>query len=108
MVIINFTKSLLRSAGVLLFGVLPLLFLFSCHTTGSKEKLRPNILWIVADDLGTDLGCYGNTVVTTPNLDKLAARRYKQVMKQRGLGENPTYEDILSWWEKKLKKTLNP
>ena len=32
-----------------------------------------NILWIVADDLGTDLGCYGNDLVYTPNLDKLAS-----------------------------------
>ena len=31
-----------------------------------------NILWIVADDLGKDLGCYGNNLVYTPNLDKLA------------------------------------
>lgn len=32
----------------------------------------PNILWIVADDLGPDLGCYGESLVYTPNLDKLA------------------------------------
>lgn len=34
---------------------------------------RPNILWIIADDLGTDLGCYGNISVQTPQLDKLAS-----------------------------------
>lgn len=33
---------------------------------------RPNILWIVADDLGTDLGCYGDSLVHTPHLDRLA------------------------------------
>ena len=31
-----------------------------------------NILWIVADDLGTDLGCYGDSLIYTPNLDQLA------------------------------------
>ncbi|HEY1173280.1 MAG TPA: arylsulfatase [Verrucomicrobiae bacterium] len=34
---------------------------------------RPNVLLIVADDLGYgDLGCYGQTKVKTPNLDRLA------------------------------------
>lgn len=34
---------------------------------------RPNILWIIADDLGTDLACYGNKSVKTPNTDRLAS-----------------------------------
>src|SRR5436190_7486079 len=34
----------------------------------------PNILFILADDLGaSELGCYGNRVNRTPNLDRLAA-----------------------------------
>jgi len=36
-------------------------------------KLKPNLIWIMADDLGWgDLGCYGQKVITTPNLDRMA------------------------------------
>lgn len=35
---------------------------------------RPNILWITSEDNGPQLGCYGDTYATTPNLDALAAR----------------------------------
>ena len=40
----------------------------------SKPTSSPNILLIVADDLNTDLGCYGHPEVKTPNIDRLAAR----------------------------------
>ncbi len=34
---------------------------------------RPNILWLIAEDMGPHLGCYGTREVETPNLDRLAA-----------------------------------
>lgn len=34
---------------------------------------RPNILWLIGEDLGQHLGCYGATQVWSPNLDRLAA-----------------------------------
>ena len=38
----------------------------------TSEKL--NVLLIVADDLNCDIGAYGNSVVKTPNIDRLAAK----------------------------------
>ena len=35
---------------------------------------KPNILLLVSDDLNTHLGCYGEPVAKTPNLDKLATQ----------------------------------
>ena len=49
---------------------------------GSKKTdRRPNILWIVGENLKLDLGCYGAKNVRTPNLDTLAAdgMRYTHV-----------------------------
>lgn len=37
------------------------------------QKAKPNILWIIAEDMGPELGCYGTPEVKTPALDQLAA-----------------------------------
>lgn len=37
-----------------------------------RQPERLNILLITADDLGLQLSCYGDTVITTPNMDRLA------------------------------------
>ncbi len=44
-------------------------------TFAQNETKQPNIILILADDLGwADLQCYGSTFYETPNLDKLAAK----------------------------------
>ncbi|MEL6106230.1 MAG: sulfatase [Planctomycetota bacterium] len=52
-------------------------FLFASILLVSTTALRaksPNVLFIAADDLRCDLGCYGDAVVKTPHLDRLATR----------------------------------
>src|SRR5690606_20593707 len=61
-----------------------IMFLNSCRRENYKGTLasqKPNIVFIMADDLGFgELGVYGNTFNETPNLDKLASEgmRFKQ------------------------------
>ena len=40
----------------------------------AAEKTRPNVLFLISDDLNNSLGCYGHPRTQTPNLDRLAAR----------------------------------
>lgn len=43
------------------------------HGEPEAASARPNILWIIAEDIGPDLGCYGNPDARTPRLDRLAS-----------------------------------
>ena len=52
--------------------VLLLLLLLSASATAQAAD-APNILWVIAEDLGPALSCYGNTDISTPNLDRFAA-----------------------------------
>ncbi len=42
-------------------------------TTAVAAPGRPNVVWIVVDDMSPDFGCYGATSVPTPRVDRLAA-----------------------------------
>ncbi len=46
--------------------------IFSEAFVFSQQKSKPNILFIAIDDLKPILGCYGNTQIKTPNIDRLA------------------------------------
>lgn len=47
------------------------------HQNSSAITEHPNVLFIAIDDLRPELGCYGNPVVKSPNLDRLAAAGFR-------------------------------
>ncbi|MEY4180998.1 MAG: hypothetical protein RLY70_4573 [Planctomycetota bacterium] len=80
------------AAAIVIFRLFPLaVFAWACMATAANaaERLasqsapatRPNILWLTSEDHGPNLGCYGDPVARTPNVDALAARgmRYDRV-----------------------------
>jgi iduronate 2-sulfatase len=53
------------------------LFFFCTGSANARGTQRPDVLFLVADDLNNDLGCYGHPLVKSPNIDKLARRGVK-------------------------------
>jgi N-sulfoglucosamine sulfohydrolase len=58
----------MRTLGILLLATILLV-----PTPARTQMRRPNILWLIAEDLGPHLSCCGTKEVWTPNLDRLAA-----------------------------------
>jgi hypothetical protein len=62
----------------LLLGAIALLALACSDRSGppaDASGVRPNVVWIVADDMSFEIGAYGDPVARTPNLDRLARER---------------------------------
>jgi len=62
------------------FKIFPTYFIafYLALSVFSQEKTPPNVIYILADDLGKgDLGCYGQKKLKTPSLDRLAKEGMK-------------------------------
>ncbi len=101
------------------------LFLNRLAAVAAEDPSRPNVVLIVADDLGwADLGCYGSKFHKTPNLDKLAAasRRFTRAYSASPVcsptraalmtGKHPARLHITDWLpglkDRPAKKLLRP
>lgn len=76
--------------------LLSLLFILACQSTnttetdetvGSPEAVRPNILWLVTEDMGPYIPPFGDSTIQTPNLSWLASEgvRYPRLFSPSGV-----------------------
>ncbi|KLU03646.1 Choline-sulfatase [Rhodopirellula islandica] len=66
----------MRTHSILIAALLCAVFQANSHGFGADQSNddHPNVVWIIADDLGPELACYGYPDVATPHLDRLAGQ----------------------------------
>jgi uncharacterized sulfatase len=45
---------------------------FGANPGNAADNRRPNIIWVVGEDMGPEVACYGDLEAITPNIDRLA------------------------------------
>ena len=81
---------------IICITTLSLLLLFSCRDKTPVTD-RPNIILIMADDMGySDLGCYGSMRIQTPVLDSLAHNGMRFVQFYNGAKCCPSRASLLT------------
>jgi len=66
-------KTKFRIMNIRLIRILPVVLLCAgANLWAATAEERPNILWITAEDMSCELGCYGDALALTPGIDRLA------------------------------------
>ena len=89
----NIERSLIRSALVLLAT---LFAIAAPARAADSPPPKPNILWLIAEDLGPELACYGTKEVSTPNLDRLAADGVRYTRCYSGMVCSPSRSSFMT------------
>jgi arylsulfatase A-like enzyme len=80
-----------------LLAVLTAIVLLSPKTIAATPSSRPNIIFIMADDLGyTDVACFGSRYYETPNIDRLATQGMKLLNHHHCQNCTPTRAALMS------------
>ena len=61
----------------LLLPLVALAVAFPSSSLAVAADQKPNIVWIIVDDMSANFSCYGEDLIETPNVDRLAARGLK-------------------------------
>jgi len=73
------------------------LLLLTCLYSATPATERPNVIFIMADDLGyTDVGCFGSKYYETPNIDRLAGQGLKLLSHHHCQNCTPTRAALMS------------
>lgn len=68
----------IMSTGLIALGCTAGITYANSNLANNVKGKKPNIIFILADDLGYgDLGCYGQTLIKTPNIDKMRSQGLK-------------------------------
>jgi len=91
--VMSFTRDRIRTALLLLA-----LLLAAAPSLPAADipARKPNILWLIAEDLGPQLGCDGTKEVNTPNLDRLAGEGVRYTRCYSGMVCSPSRSSFMT------------